>query len=129
MQETPVHFLGQEDPWRRDRLPTPVFLGFPCGSDSRESAYNSGDPSLIPGLGASPGEGHGNPLQCSYVQNSADRGACGLQSTGPQRAGHSWAPQCGAGVFLDWLLPLRNMHLKFPCVLSWLNGSFHFITE
>ena len=32
MQETPVQLLGQEDPLERDRLPTPVFLGFPCGS-------------------------------------------------------------------------------------------------
>ena len=37
MQETPVRFLGQEEPWTRDRLPTPVFLGFPGGSDSKES--------------------------------------------------------------------------------------------
>ena len=38
LQETPVRFLGWEDP-RRDRLPTPVFLGFPCGSAGKESAY------------------------------------------------------------------------------------------
>ena len=37
MQEAPVLFLGQEDRWRRDRLPTPVFLGFPCGSAGKES--------------------------------------------------------------------------------------------
>ena len=49
-------------PWRRDRLPTPVFLGFPNGSDGKESACNIGDLDLIPGLGRSPGGGHGNPL-------------------------------------------------------------------
>ena len=49
-------------PWRRDRLPTPVFLGFPNGSDGKESACNTGDLDLIPGLGRSPGGGHGNPL-------------------------------------------------------------------
>ena len=38
-------------PWRRDRLPTPVFMGFPGGSDSKESACNVGDLGLIPGLG------------------------------------------------------------------------------
>ena len=43
MQETPVQFLGEEIPWRRDRLPTPVFLGFPGGSDSKESACNVGE--------------------------------------------------------------------------------------
>ena len=49
MQETPVQFLGQEDPWRRDRLPTPVFIGFPGDSDGRESACNVGDLGLILG--------------------------------------------------------------------------------
>ena len=62
-------------PWRRDRLPTRVFLGFPGGSDSKESAYNAGDLGLIPGLGRSPGEGHGNPLQYSCVEIPMDRGA------------------------------------------------------
>ena len=57
MQETPVQFLGQEDPLGRERLPTPVFLGVPCGSAGKESACNAGDLDLIPGLGISPGEG------------------------------------------------------------------------
>ena len=39
-----------------------MFLGFPGGSDGKESACNVGDPSSIPVLGRSPGEGHGNPL-------------------------------------------------------------------
>ena len=39
--------------WRRDRLPTPVFLGFPCGLAGKESACNAGDLSSIPGLGRS----------------------------------------------------------------------------
>ena len=43
MQETLVSFLGQKIPWRRDRLPTPLFLGFPCGSASKESACHGGD--------------------------------------------------------------------------------------
>ena len=37
-------------PWRRDRLPTPIFLGFPSGSAGKESACNVGDLGLIPGL-------------------------------------------------------------------------------
>ena len=52
-------------PRRRDRLPTPVFLGFPCGSDSKESTCNVGDLGSIPGLGRSPRAGHGNPLHYS----------------------------------------------------------------
>ena len=49
--------------------------GFPGGSDGKESACNVGDPGSIPGLGRSPGGGHGNPLQCSYLENPMDRGA------------------------------------------------------
>ena len=67
MQETPVQFLGQEDPWRRDRLPTPVFIGFPGDSDGRESACNVGDLGLILGLGKSPGGEHDNPLWYSCL--------------------------------------------------------------
>ena len=53
-------------------------LGFPGGSDGKESACNAGDigdANLIPGLVRSPGEGHGNPLQYSYLENPVDRGA------------------------------------------------------
>ena len=50
MQETTVQFLGTGSNWPRDRLPTPVFLGFAGGSDGKESAYNAGDLGLIPGL-------------------------------------------------------------------------------
>ena len=44
-------------------------LGFPGGSDGKESTYNVGDLGLIPGLGRSPGGGHGNPLQYSCLEN------------------------------------------------------------
>ena len=50
-------------------------MGFPGGSYNKESAYNTGDPGLIPGLGRSPGEGNGNPLQYSCLENPMDRGA------------------------------------------------------
>ena len=62
-------------PWRRGRLPTPVFMGFPGGSDSKESACNEGDLGSIPGSGRFPGGGHGNPLQYSCLENSMDPGA------------------------------------------------------
>ena len=42
---------------------------FPGGSDGKESACNVGDPALIPGLGRSPGGGHGHPLQYSCLEN------------------------------------------------------------
>ena len=50
-------------------------LGFPDGSDGKESAYNAGDLGSIPGLGRSPGEENGNPLQYSCLENAMDRGA------------------------------------------------------
>ena len=56
-------------PWRRDRLRTPVFLGFPGGSDGKESACNEGDLDSIPGLGRSPGGAHGNPLWYFCLEN------------------------------------------------------------
>ena len=59
-------------PWRRDRLPTPVFLGFPCGSAGKESTCNAGDLGPIPGLGRSPGEVKGYTLQYSGLKNSMD---------------------------------------------------------
>ena len=45
----------------------------PCGSDGKESACNAGDPGSISRSGRSPGEGHGNPLQYSYLETSMDR--------------------------------------------------------
>ena len=76
MQETPVQFLGQEDPLEKGyRLPTPVFLGFPGGSDGKESTRNAGDLGSIPELRRSPGEGNSYPLQYSGLENFMDRGA------------------------------------------------------
>ena len=50
-------------------------MGFPGGSDSKESVCSAGDLGSIPGSGRSPGGGHGNPLQYSCLENSMDRGA------------------------------------------------------
>ena len=72
MQETPVHSWVGKIRWRRDRLPTPVFLDFPCGSAGKESGCNVRDLSSIPGLGRSPGKGKGYPLQYSGQENSMD---------------------------------------------------------
>ena len=52
----------RKTPWRRSRLSTPVFLGFPGGSNGKESACNAGDLGSILVLGRSPGGGHGNLL-------------------------------------------------------------------
>ena len=57
-------------------------LCFPGGSDGKASAYNAGNLGSIPGLGRSSGEGNGNPLQYSCLENPVDRGAL-------------WATVCG----------------------------------
>ena len=57
MQETRFNSWVRKIIWGRDRLPTPVFLVFPGGSDDKESACNVGDLGSIPELGGSPGGG------------------------------------------------------------------------
>ena len=68
MQES-LHSWVRKIRWRRDRLPNPVFLGFPCGSVGKESICNVGDVGSVPGLGRSPGEGKGNSLQYFRLEN------------------------------------------------------------
>ena len=102
MRETLVRSLGWEDPlekgkanhssilaWRIPWIVCPWdhkesdttewlslhFRGFPSGSVVKESACNAGDPGSIPGLGRSPGEGNGNPLQYSCLEKPMDWGA------------------------------------------------------
>ena len=90
--------------WRWDRLPTLVFLGFPCGSAGKESAHNVRDPSSIPGLGRSPGEGKGYSLKYSGLENSMD--------------------YLVHGVTKSWIL-LREFHFQFPMATPSLPGHAH----
>ena len=62
-------------------------LGFPGSSDGKASAYDVGDLGSIPGSGRSPGEGNGNPLQYSCLENPTDREPGMLQPMGSQRVG------------------------------------------
>ena len=55
--------------------PTILVMDFPGGSDGKASVYNAGDPGSSPGLGRSPGEGSGNPLQYYCLEKPMDRGA------------------------------------------------------
>ena len=55
---------------------------YPCGSDGKESSCNARDPGSIPGLGRSPGEGHGNPFQYSCLESPKDRGAWRVTAIG-----------------------------------------------
>ena len=70
MQEILVRFLVRKIRWKRERLPTPVFLGFPGGSAGKECACHAGDLGSISGLGRSPEEGKGYQLQDSSLENS-----------------------------------------------------------
>ena len=98
MQETQFDSWVEKIHWRRDRLPTPVFLGFASGSTGRESACNVGDQGSIPGLGRCPGEGKGYPLQYSGLENSMDCIVHGVAK--------SWMR-----LSLSWLLSLLNTML------------------
>ena len=64
--------------------------GFPGGSHSKESACSARDTGLIPGLGKSPGEGNGHPLQCSCPENPMDRRDWLATVIEMQRLGHDW---------------------------------------
>ena len=60
---------------------------FPGSTEVKNTSASAGDAGLIPGLGRSPGEGNGNPLQYSFLENPMDRGA--WQSMGLQRVRHN----------------------------------------
>ena len=66
-------------------------MGFPGGLDGKESACNAGDLGSTPGLGRSPGEGNGNPLQYSCLKNLMDRGAWQATVHGVERVRHDLA--------------------------------------
>ena len=68
-------------------------MGFPQSSVGKESACNAGDSGSIPGSGRSPGEGNGNPLQYSCLENLMDREACQATVHGVTRVGHNLVTQ------------------------------------
>ena len=78
-----LYILQMHSPyWIYDLQILSPIMGFPGGSDGKESACNTWDLGSIPGLGRSPGEGKGYPLQYSGLENSMDIGS--------QRVGHEW---------------------------------------
>ena len=72
MQETPVQFLGQEDPLEKGQATHSSILRLPSGSAGKESACYEGDLDLVPGLRRSPGDGNSYPLQYSGLEKSMD---------------------------------------------------------
>ena len=71
-REQMAHFGSDTTTYLKEIEP---FLGFPGGSEVKAPACNAGDQGSIPGLGRSPGEGNGTPLQYSLLENSMDGGA------------------------------------------------------
>ena len=104
MQETWFDSWIGKIHWRWDRLPTLVFFGFSYGSAGKESAHNIGDPSSIPALGRSPGEGKGYSLQYSGLKNSMD--------------------YIAHRVTKSWIL-LREFHFHFPMATPSFPGHAH----
>ena len=98
-------------PWRRDRLPTPVFLGFPGGSDGKECTVVQ--ETCVQSLGRSPGEDNGYPLQYSCLENSMDRGAW-------------WATVHGVAKSQTQLSDLIiNWSIHFKCMYNWTKSQYY----
>ena len=99
-------------------LRSPVFLGFPCGSASKEAAHNVLDLGWIPGLGRSPGEGKGSPLQYSGLENSMICTAHGVTKSRTRLSSSHFQPQEG---------PVEPGRLGYEAVewasCSWPAGS------
>ena len=104
--------------WRKDRLPTPVFLGFPGGSAGKESACNAGDLRSIPGLGRSPGEGKGYPLQYSGLQNSMDWIVHGVAKSRARLSSFHFSSLLIANVAFVKVFRYCNTDLNLPWLLS-----------
>ena len=101
-------------PWRRDRLPTPVFLGFPGGSAGKEFTCIVGELGSIPRLGRSPGEGKGDPLQYSG-QNSMDCIVHGITKGWTQLSDF---PFSHISCLIIILIILRKEHLSIQLTLE-----------
>ena len=95
-------------------------MSFPGGSDGEASACNAGDPGLIPGLGRSPGEGNGNPLQYSCLEKShgwslADYSPWGCKESDMTERLHFHFQ--GEGVFSGWEKPQASASWIRPLIL------------
>ena len=90
-----------------------ITIGFPFSSVGKESACSAGDLGLIPGWDRSPGEGNGNPLQYSYLENPMDRGAWQATVHGVARVSHDimTKPPPRSPLALCYLNPLGSFPL------------------
>ena len=85
------HWTNPSVPFFQQHYVSIKIYDFPGGWACKESAHDTGDLGLIPGWGRSPGEGNGNPLQCSRLKNSKDKGAWRATVHGIVNGGCNWA--------------------------------------
>ena len=85
-------------------------MGFPGGSDSKESSCDAKRPGSSPGLGGPPGEGNGYSLQYYCLENSMDREASWTTAMGSQKAGHDRATR----TFTVTVAALGNVQILYP---------------
>ena len=111
-QTPPSVGFSRQEYWSGVPSPSPItfnnldiiilFESFSGDSDNQESSFNAGDQSLIPESGRSPGEGNGNPLQYSCLENSMGRGTWWVPcSPWDCRVRHHWATN---NLYLQWFM-------------------------
>ena len=101
-------------PWLSwDRLPTPVFLGFPGGSDGKECTCREEDVCLILALGRSPGKENGYPFQYSCLENSMDRGAWKVIVHGVAKSRTQLSD-----LIINW-------SIHFKCMYNWTKSQYY----
>ena len=102
---------------RQKELPVTLILPGPNGSVGKESACNAGELRSFPGLGRSPGEVNGNPLQYSCLKNPMDREAWWAAVHGVARVRHNRATKYMLSIFLDSCLEIRSQCRGHPLSL------------
>ena len=114
-------------------------LDFPGGSDGKASVYDAGDPGSIPGLGRTPGEGNGNPLQYYCLENSMERSLVGYSPWGGKESDtterlhvhvhvpqlmvpHPWTqPIMGKKYLKKNSRKVQKENLNLPCASNYLH--------
>ena len=99
-------------------------MGFPGGSDNKESACNAGDVGWIPGLGRSPGEWTGNSLQYSCLENPMDRGVWWASVHWIAKR-HDWASNTHTELFIAIFIYIYVCMYACTCVLVYVCGCEH----
>ena len=126
------HWIVKEDPPDAFLTPPLWTLGFPGGSDSKESTCNAGDWGSMPGSGRSPREENGYPLQNSCLENSMDREAWKTTSMELQRVAHNSATNTFPSLDIEGLVPLYaglvHMFLRYSksrqCLKCWDSSEY-----